>query len=104
MINISNFVNLVNFPFVTCLFIDHEAPVITCPVNQSVHSEFDQSYGTVTWTGATANDNSGQQTTVTCSEESGGHFNIGQTEVICKVWDLSGNQAMCSFTVNVTGK
>ena len=78
--------------------------MITCPVNQTVHTDLGQSYGTVNWTEPTTTDNSGQDTTMTCSVESEAHFNIGRTEVICKALDRFGNQAMCSFTIDVRGK
>ena len=50
-----------------------------------------------------AKDNSKVPPIVTCSADSGSQFEIGETEVTCKAVDLAGNQANCSFTVNVRG-
>ena len=49
-------------------------------------------------------DNSGQSLNVSCNVESGSEFDIGQTDVICEVYDSSGNQARCNFTVEVKGE
>ena len=56
------------------------------------------------WTDLNAADNSGKNPTKTCSADSESQFEIGQTEIVCKAWDLSGNHAKCTFVVNVKGK
>ena len=57
----------------------------------------------VKWSDPEATDNSGQNSTFTCSVESGSRFEIGQTEVTCQASDPYGNQANCSFTVEIQG-
>ena len=57
----------------------------------------------VTWTPPTATDNSGTQT-LTTNYNSGAEFNIGTTTVNYESTDPSGNTAVCSFDVTVTGK
>ena len=49
------------------------------------------------------NDNSVKIPTITCDAESGSHFGIGKTEVICQAMDSAGNHATCTFTVTVEG-
>ena len=50
-----------------------------------------------------AMDNSELPPVVNCSADSGSQFDIGETKVICQALDLNGNQATCSFNVNVGG-
>ena len=50
-----------------------------------------------------ATDNSEVPPVVSCSVASGSQFDIGETEVICQALDAGGNQAGCSFYVNVRG-
>ena len=50
-----------------------------------------------------ASDNSGN-VSVTCYIRSEAEFTIGQTPVICKAVDGSGNKAHCSVKVIVIGK
>ena len=76
---------------------------MTCPHNTSMVTDFGQPTAVVTWSDLQATDNSGQSPTVTCSTGSGSRFGIGETEVICKIVDPSGNQAMCAFTVKIEG-
>ena len=57
----------------------------------------------VVWTALVANDNSKLIPTVTCSKQNDSQFEIGETEVICRAVDRVGNQATCSFVVDVAG-
>ena len=84
-------------------FKDQEAPVVTCPTNSTVNTDPSKAYATVVYTDPQVNDNSGQIPTITCDVESGSHFGIGETEVICQAVDSTGNQATCTFTVTVEG-
>ena len=38
-----------------------------------------------------------------CNRSSGSLFGIGETVVVCSVVDFSNNEAVCDFTVTVTG-
>ena len=82
---------------------DHEAPVIVCPVNQTVITQPSQANATVVWTDPQATDNSGQNLTIACDADSGNDFKIGETEVTCEAVDPTGNQATCTFTVKIEG-
>ena len=57
----------------------------------------------VTWTEPTATDNSGETPTVTQSHQPGDIFPVGTTDVSYTFSDMSGNDAICSFSV-VVGK
>ena len=50
-----------------------------------------------------ATDNSGDAS-VACSPISGSSLEMGTTVIRCEARDPSGNQAACSFEVNVPGK
>ena len=58
----------------------------------------------VIWSDLGATDNSGQNPTVTCSDESGSHFGIGEIEVVCQAVDSAGNRATCAFMIKIEGK
>ena len=49
-------------------------------------------------------DNSGDNTTVSCTKESGEEFHIGNTAMTCVAYDAAGNNATCQFLVTVKGK
>ena len=85
------------------ILTDHEAPNVTCPASQTVHTIPSQAFATVFYTDPQVSDNSGENVCAWCDIESGSQFWIGETDVICKAMDLSGNQAICSFTVKVEG-
>ena len=74
-----------------------------CPTDQSFETNLGESTVVVNWTNPEAIDNSGQNLTVTCSLESGSHFEIGETDVICQVNDLAENSTTCNFTVQIEG-
>ena len=77
--------------------------IINCPNDQSIEVNFGQSVEEVSWTKPQASDNSGEETTVTCSTESGSQFGTGTTTVTCQAIDSAKNQATCSFTVQIIG-
>ena len=76
---------------------------MVCTDDQPVLSDEGKPTAMVMWDDPTASDNSGNVTHVTCDPMSGTNFTIGQTRVACEAVDGSGNDAECSFTVNVTG-
>ena len=84
-------------------FTDTEAPVVSCPANQTVNTEPRQAYAAVSWTDPQVTDNSGQNATTECNVGSGSQFLIGETEVVCQATDPTGNHATCTFTVKVEG-
>ena len=87
------------------LVSDNEDPVISnCPANQTKDTIPSLSTAVAVWADPQANDNSGITPTVTCSIDSESKFQIGQTEVECKARDPSGNQATCTFIIEVIGK
>ena len=58
----------------------------------------------VFWSAPVATDNSKITPTATCNAKNGSHFGIGMTEVNCTAVDQAGNQATCSFTIDIVGK
>ena len=89
-----------------CRFnLDTENPIIlSCPANQTKSTAPSLSTAIAVWTDLQATDNSRIAPTVTCSLESGSQFEIGQTEVECDAQDSSGNQANCTFIIEVMGE
>ncbi|XP_038072603.1 uncharacterized protein LOC119741056 isoform X5 [Patiria miniata] len=92
---------------VSCFFTinvnDEEDPTINCPVDFYEVTDPGQPGAVVTWE-VTAQDNSGIQPTIVCDAgglQSGDQFPIGVTTVTCTATDEAGNQATCSFTINV---
>ena len=59
---------------------------------------------TATWNMPTVVDNSGENSTVTCNQDSPSQFSIGYTIVSCIAVDAVGNEAMCSFAIYVKGE
>ena len=91
----------------SCFFnSDSEDPIfIYCPSNQIKNTTSSMSAAVTTvWADPQATDNSGMTPAVTCSLASGSQFQIGQTEVVCEARDPSGNQAICTFIIEVIGK
>ena len=80
-------------------FTEHEAPGFLCPTNQTVHTDPSHAYATVIYT----SDIMAQSPTTTCEVDSGSHFGIGETEVVCQAVDSAGNETNCTFTVTVEG-
>ena len=77
--------------------------MITCPANQVLNTDLSQAYATVFWIDPQVTDNSGQIPTMACDVESGSHFGIGETEVICEAVDSTGNKATCTFILTIKG-
>ena len=75
-----------------------------CPVNQTISVNTTESVVTPEWLKPTASDNSGVIPTVTCDHDVASQFNIGRSIIQCTAYDASGNQAVCRFTIDVTGK
>ena len=63
-----------------------------------------QATATVTWTPATATDNSGDTPTLAVTHNPGDSFPIGTTLVTYTFTDASSNSAVCTFSVTVNGK
>ena len=85
-------------------FVDNEEPIfMSCPANQTKETASGLSTALVVWTELQATDNSGELTNITCNVKSGGQFEIGETEVVCKARDPSGNGAVCSFNIEIKG-
>ena len=83
-------------------FPDTEPPSFThCPANQILTTNSTKHAVTATWNMPTTVDNSGRNSTVTCTRDSPSRFNIGNTVVMCTAIDEYGNEAICEFTVNV---
>ena len=85
---------------------DDEDPTIYCPPDFYEVTDPGEPGAVVTWE-VTANDNSGIQPTIECDAgglQSGDQFPIGNTYVTCTATDGAGNQATCTFTINVNGE
>ena len=83
---------------------DTEAPTVICPTNQTLETDLNNSTALVVWNNPVAIDNSKETPTFTCNVENGSQFEFGETEVICQAVDQAGNQATCSFIVDVLGE
>ncbi|XP_030839157.1 hyalin isoform X4 [Strongylocentrotus purpuratus] len=83
----------------TVQIVDEEAPSITCPDNITVATDLGASSAIITWAGPFASDNTGQATAVT--DISLGLWPIGIQTVTGTAVDGSGNEAQCTFWVNV---
>ena len=81
---------------------DTEHPVMSaCPKDTSV-STGSPSGAVVTYTAPTATDNcQSELSAVACNPPSGSTFPVGNTKVTCTVSDRTGNQASCSFNIDV---
>lgn len=88
--------------FFTVTVRDADGPVIVCPASVNVSPAAGQSSAVVTYPPPTATDNLPGVTTV-CSPPSGSTFPLGTTPVTCTATDSNGNQASCTFSVNVGG-
>ena len=81
-----------------------ELPVPTCPSDVTQNTDAGLATAVVTWTAATATDNSGVAPTSTATHTSGDTFPIGATTVTYTFQDASLNTANCAFTITVNGK
>lgn len=85
------------------VFKDREDPAFHICSDISQETDDGQPTSMVVWKGPLATDNSDITPNVTCQPPSGSNFKIGQTDVICKATDRSGNNASCSFQVDMAG-
>ena len=76
--------------------LDNQAPTITCPSNVTQPGN-----RVVNYNAATATDNSGVSPTIAYSAASGSQFSFGETTVTVTATDGSGNEAQCTFLINV---
>ena len=83
--------------------IDTEAPVITCPADQTIGTYNGQSTASPEWEKPAAVDNSGHDPNVTCTPTSGTTFAIGTTYVECEATDEARNRDSCVFGITVEG-
>jgi hypothetical protein len=77
---------------------DETAPTIECPIDTTVHCVVDSAkveYEVVGY------DDCDPDPVMICDPPSGSYFQIGDTEVTCKITDFSGNVSQCGFTVTV---
>jgi uncharacterized repeat protein (TIGR01451 family) len=81
---------------------DNEDPTIDCPDNIVTAETTPGSGSAIVNYSVDAQDNSGF-VEVTCTKPSGSSFPVGTTTVTCTAADEAGNDASCSFTVQVTG-
>ena len=84
--------------------LDKEAPTLICPTNQTLETDSGEPTAVAVWPDLYASDNSGKNHSKACSEVSGSKFEIGQNQIVCQAWDMSRNNARCTFTVDVIGK
>ena len=85
------------------VFIDVEAPNISCHRDLSVEADEDRPTARLTWRTPKTSDNSGNVPDVSCKPRSNTDFTIGQTVVTCVAVDGGGNRNNCRFLINVTG-
>ena len=76
--------------------------IINCPGQTiSARIPFGTTSFVVGWSEPIATDNSGLSPTVTQSHRPGDVFSIGTTQVLYTFTDGAGNEAVCSFTVEI---
>jgi 6-phosphogluconolactonase (cycloisomerase 2 family) len=81
---------------------DTQAPTIQCPGDKIAATATPCSTGVVVnYPAPTVGDNCPNNLNVICSPASGTVFPVGATTVTCTVTDGGGNQAQCSFKVNI---
>ena len=86
-----------------CSVIDTEAPVITCPADQTIRTNNGQPTASIVFEKPAAVDNSGHDPNVTCTPTSGTNFTIGTTSVECVATDEGRNRDSCVFGITVEG-
>ncbi|XP_071489593.1 uncharacterized protein [Diadema antillarum] len=92
-----------SFDVTVAATIDNTAPVISnCPSDISVSIASGSAGVAVTWTVPTATDNSGSVSSASTANP-GDFFPVGTTTVSYTFTDGSGNSAVCSFAVTVSG-
>ena len=88
---------------------DHEAPALSCPAAYIGQTSPNTLYGTVVWAppseaAGTARDNVGilyVTCTVAVAQTT---FPVGQTSITCWAYDLSLNNASCTFAITIQDK
>ncbi|XP_070549855.1 hyalin-like [Ptychodera flava] len=80
---------------------DTIAAVLTCPPDMQVEYDYGNTTSVVSFSGASAMDNSGQTLPVTCDPPSNSTFGDGENVVTCSATDGSGNVGRCNFTITV---
>jgi hypothetical protein len=80
---------------------DTEAPVVHVPDDMTVGVDQGQNGAIVSYSPATATDNSGATTSPVCTPASGTLFPIGTTTVSCIATDAANNAGSATFTVTV---
>ncbi|XP_072014221.1 hyalin-like [Amphiura filiformis] len=94
---------LCSFPVVIDVAEDTVPPVVIgCPIVPISSSiPFGTMSASVGWTEPTATDNSGITPSVSRSHRPGDNFPVGTTRVLYTFTDQAGNEAMCSFSINI---
>ena len=91
-----------NLCLVLLFAVDTVRPEIQfCPQNINQQIQFGVPSVIVTWNQPTASDNSGQTPNVQATHQPGSSFPVGTSTVIYTFTDAAGNEATCSFNVNV---
>uniref|UniRef100_A0A8C6R2L0 Sushi, von Willebrand factor type A, EGF and pentraxin domain-containing protein 1 n=1 Tax=Nannospalax galili TaxID=1026970 RepID=A0A8C6R2L0_NANGA len=87
----------------TAVCKDVEAPQIDCPKDIEAKTQEQQDSANITWQIPTAKDNSGEKVTIHVHPAFTPPylFPIGEVAVTYTATDLSGNQASCTFYINV---
>ncbi|XP_071786035.1 uncharacterized protein [Asterias amurensis] len=87
---------------ITLTQVDATRPEIQfCPQNINQQIEFGVPSVIVLWNQPTASDDSGQTPNVQTTHQPGSSFPVGTSTVIYTFTDAAGNEAICSFNVNV---
>jgi hypothetical protein len=92
----------------TITVADNEMPVLSCPPNQNLVTDFRVSFASVAFSGLLSNltlqDNSGESLTPRTdlfTGQAGGPFSIGTTLLTFLTTDRSGNTGQCSLNITV---
>ncbi|XP_072018428.1 uncharacterized protein [Amphiura filiformis] len=81
--------------------VDGTPPVVVCVDDVTETTPLGSQGATVTWIAPTATDNSGVVNLVSRSRAPGSFFLVGSSDVTYRFVDGSGNEAICTFAVNV---
>ncbi|XP_072016323.1 uncharacterized protein [Amphiura filiformis] len=81
--------------------VDSTPPVVACINDISETTPLGSQGTTVTWISPTATDNSGVVSLASRSRSPGSFFLVGSSDVTYRFVDGSGNEAICTFAVNV---
>ena len=91
----------------TCQFTitvtDIQPPMINnCPSGQTVPTDLNENYATVTWPALSVTDSADPNPNVVSSANSGDQFPYGVNNVVITATDIYGNVATCQFSIHVT--